>query len=168
MTTNPYLALSNPDRVAIVDHLVRTGKPASNRELADLTGRSEGWTRQNLVILADAGLIVRTPDTDRSAVRNSAASGLVWPMPVTLDQCRVLATDGRPDIMDLIARDGRVTVTDAAAILNISQPQASKHLKALVAAGLVSVVAERNQRWHSIADGIVWPVPTHITSEKRT
>lgn len=160
---NLYLALTNPDRIAIMDHLA-THPVATNRDLSRIIHRTDSWTRMHLVMLEESGLITRTPDADKdaftSSVLNQIAPDIVWPIEgLTVEQYKVLAIDGRPEIMDLIARVEFATVGDVVKILGTSQPQASKHLKALVSAGLVKREhRDRNSYWHSIADGIVWPV----------
>lgn len=96
------------DRRAIIDHLSRTGGAASNRELAALIGKSDEWTRVQLVMLADAGLIARTHGPGAAdAVRNTLSDGIVWPVGLSVEQCRVLSVPERVRVMDMLARDGR-------------------------------------------------------------
>lgn len=160
---NLYLALSNPDRIAIMNHLA-THPVATNRDLSRIIHRTDSWTRMHLVMLEESGLITRTPDADKDAftasVLNQIAPDVVWPIEgLTIKHCDVLAVPGRPAIMDLLARVEFATVGDVVKISGISQSQASKHLQALVGAGLVKREhRDRNSYWHSIADGIVWPV----------
>lgn len=162
---NLYLALSNPDRIAIMNHLA-AHPVATNRDLSRIIHRTDSWTRMHLVMLEESGLITRTPDADKdaftSSVLNQIAPDIVWPIEgLTIEHCAVLAVDGRPEIMDLLARDGSLLVSEVVKISGISQSQASKHLQALVAVGLVKREhRDRNSYWHSIADGIVWPVKT--------
>ncbi|AWP31043.1 ArsR/SmtB family transcription factor [Paenibacillus glucanolyticus] len=56
-----------------------------------------------------------------------------------------LAEPSRFRIVDLLLR-GPMTVGDIAERLEIRQPQASKHLKVLLEAGLVEVKADANRR----------------------
>lgn len=57
-----------------------------------------------------------------------------------------LAEPSRLRIVDLLLKGGPMTVGDIAERLEIRQPQASKHLKVLLDAGLVEVRAEANRR----------------------
>lgn len=157
---NVYSALSNDDRRAIVDHLFKARGVASNRMLANLIGKSEEWTRAQLVMLADAGLITRSHGPGAAdPVRNAIVAGVVWPISLSVERCRVLAITGRPIVMDYLAQAGQSTVSDIVKAIGISQSQASKHLKALVGVGLVHREhRDSNSFWHSIADGVVWPV----------
>jgi predicted transcriptional regulator len=157
-----YLALSNDDRRAIMGHLSRSGGAASNRELAALIGKSDEWTRVQLVMLADAGLITRTHGPGAAdAVRNTLANGIVWPVGLSVEQCRVLSVPERVAVMDHLARSGQQTVGDIVKALGLRQGQVSKHLQSLVTAGLVSREhRERKSYWHTIADSIVWPMET--------
>lgn len=163
MTANIYLTLANPDRIAIMDYLAKATGATSNRELSTVIDRSEGWTRKHLVMLQESGLITRTPDADKTetdtSVRNRIAKNIVWPVGLSVEHCRVLAITGRPDVMDYLAQAGQSTVSDIVKAVRISQSQASKHLKAMVGVGLVHREhRDRNSFWHSIADGVVWPV----------
>lgn len=170
MTANIYLTLANPDRIAIMDYLAKATGATSNRELSTVIDRSEGWTRKHLVMLEQSGLITRTPDADADkdasdkyisdmSVCNRIAKGIIWPVGLSVEHCKVLAITGRPDVMDYLAQAGRSTVSDIVKAVGISQSQASKHLKAMVGVGLVHREhKDRNSFWHSIADGVVWPV----------
>jgi len=163
MTANIYLTLANPDRIAIMDYLAKATGPTSNRELSTVIDRSEGWTRKHLVMLEQSGLITRTPDADKTetdaSVCNRIAKSIVWPIGLSIEHCKVLAITGRPDVMDYLAQAGRSTVSDIVKAVGISQSQASKYLKEMVGVGLIKREhKDRNSYWHSIADGIVWPV----------
>jgi DNA-binding MarR family transcriptional regulator len=168
MTANIYLTLANPDRIAIMDYLAKATGATSNRELSTVIDRSEGWTRKHLVMLNDAGLIVRTHGPGAAdAVRNTLADDIVWPVGLSVEHCKVLAITGRPDVMDYLAQAGRSTVSDIVKAVGISQSQASKHLKAMVGVGLVHREhRDRNSFWHSIADGVVWPVKVRSTTQR--
>ncbi|KPV55565.1 hypothetical protein QJ48_32455 [Paenibacillus sp. A3] len=58
---------------------------------------------------------------------------------------RTLAEPNRLRMVELL-REGPLTVGEIASRLGLSQPQASKHLRALSAAGLVEVQAIANRR----------------------
>lgn len=60
-----------------------------------------------------------------------------------------LAEANRLQIVELLC-SGPLTVGEIAERLKIRQPQASKHLKVLLEAGLVEVVAEANRRIYKL------------------
>lgn len=61
----------------------------------------------------------------------------------------VLAEPTRRQILDLLLRN-ECSVKDVVAALGIGQPSASKHLKVLREAGLVTVRAEQQRRIHRL------------------
>ena len=67
----------------------------------------------------------------------------------TLAVLQVLAEPNRQAILDLL-RDGELPVGDLAARLGLSQPAASKHLRVLRDAGLVTVRADAQRRLYRI------------------
>lgn len=66
------------------------------------------------------------------------------PAPLT-----ALAAPTRLRIVELL-RDGPRPVNDIAERLSLSQPQASKHLRVLKAAGLVAVAPRAQQRFYAL------------------
>lgn len=73
-----HRALSNPDRIAIMDYLAELGKPASVGQVAAGVNRSQTWTSKCLQILADVGLVDRRQEDQ--TVWNSVAGRAVWPL----------------------------------------------------------------------------------------
>lgn len=141
-----YHALSNPDRRAILDHLARSDR-STGAALTVGIGRPVGWNiRGHLSVLVDAGLIRRIP-TDPLTY---TLTGSTLP-PLTADQCRVLSVAERVTVMDYLASVDRATVSDVVKAVGLSQGQVSKHLAALVRAGLVDRTRRAsNSYWHSI------------------
>jgi DNA-binding transcriptional ArsR family regulator len=60
-----------------------------------------------------------------------------------------LAEPNRRRILDLL-REGERPVGELAEALEIAQPSASKHLKALREAGLVAIRADAQRRWYGL------------------
>ena len=60
-----------------------------------------------------------------------------------------LAEPSRRQILELL-RAGERSVNDLVALLTLSQPGVSKHLKVLRDAGLVEVRPEGRQRWYAL------------------
>lgn len=67
----------------------------------------------------------------------------------TTETLEALAEPNRRRLLDQL-RGGEQPVGALAAALGIRQPSASKHLKALREAGLVSVRADAQRRWYSV------------------
>lgn len=75
-----YRALSNPDRIDILDYLARlppAGRAASVSQIADAVGRSQTWTSKCLRALAKVGLVDRRQEDQ--TVWNSLSARAVWP-----------------------------------------------------------------------------------------
>lgn len=72
-----FKALSNPDRVAIMDYLATQGE-MSVHDVAEHIKRSQTHTTQHLIRMRKAGLINRRQD--KQTVFNSIADGVVWPI----------------------------------------------------------------------------------------
>ncbi|CAN5474021.1 metalloregulator ArsR/SmtB family transcription factor [soil metagenome] len=67
-----------------------------------------------------------------------------------------LAEPNRRDILDVLLFDGSQTVGQLVDRLELSQPLVSKHLRTLLAAGLVEARSEgRNRRYRVRVDGLV-------------
>lgn len=60
-----------------------------------------------------------------------------------------LAEPNRLDIVDLLYKSPR-TVNEIAGVLQLNQPQTSKHLKVLADAGVVEVNPVQNKRYYSL------------------
>lgn len=83
MTTDPtaiYRALSNSDRIDILDYLA--GRPPASRaasvsQVADAVGRSQTWTSKCLRELARVGLVDRRQEDQ--TVWNKLSDRAVWP-----------------------------------------------------------------------------------------
>lgn len=91
----------------------------------------------------------RGDDGDRNGENRQSPEKRVWTSHhdiMELTTFNALAEPSRLRIVDLLLKGGPMTVGDIAERLEIRQPQASKHLKVLLDAGLVEVRAEANRR----------------------
>jgi len=82
-----------------------------------------------------------------------------------------VAEPSRRQILDLL-RDGERSVNDLVAVLDLSQPGVSKHLKVLREAGLVRVRVDGKRRWYGLraaplADVADWLEPYRRHWEER-
>lgn len=77
--------------------------------------------------------------------------------PTTADPFNAIAEPQRRRILDLLAR-GERSVNDLAGLLNLKQPQVSKHLKVLKAVGLVNVRGAGRRRLYAVDAGKLKPV----------
>lgn len=77
--SNIHRALSNPDRIAIMEYLAAHGR-ASVADVAAAINRSQTHTTQHLIKMGKAGLIDRKQE--RQTVWNSIAGDVVWPIVV--------------------------------------------------------------------------------------
>jgi len=84
MTPEMHHALSNPDRIAIMDYLAaipsrqNISHSASVTEIAVAIKNSPTNTTKHLTKLAKAGLITRKQE--KQTVWNTIAPGIVWPI----------------------------------------------------------------------------------------
>lgn len=163
--TNIFETLSNPDRVAIINHLATNPDGANGRQIADVLDLPERRVSSYLMQLSDAGLIDRKrgKTTHAMNVRNKLTKGIVWPLGLSLDACRALSVPARCAIMDHLADDGPMSVSMIVNRLKLPQDYVSKHLRALRTAGLVTSKRDKQAVMNSIADGVEWPVAVRRT-----
>lgn len=75
-------------------------------------------------------------------------------LPTTSDVFNAIAEPQRRAILELLAK-GELSVNEITDILDLKQPQVSKHLRVLKAVDLVSVRSEGQQHFYNIkADGL--------------
>jgi DNA-binding MarR family transcriptional regulator len=79
MSAAAHYALTNPDRVRIMDYLAGTGRAIVGKIAGDL-GIGQTTMSKHLIIMDRAGLIAR--QRDGGMVWNSIAPGVVWPVVV--------------------------------------------------------------------------------------
>lgn len=79
VSINVHTALSNPDRIAIMDYLADAGE-SSVTEIAAGIKRSQVQTTQHLIKMRRAGMIVSR--RDKQMVYNRIADGFAWPLVV--------------------------------------------------------------------------------------
>jgi DNA-binding transcriptional ArsR family regulator len=82
------------------------------------------------------------------------------------DAFDAVAEPRRRRILDLLAK-GERSVNDIAAVLRVRQPQASKHLRLLREAGLVSVRGEGQQRLYRLNAAGLKPIHDWAASFER-
>ena len=80
MTAAAHHALSNADRVRIMDHLMAAG-PATTGDIAKVIGCTPSTASKHLATLDRVGLIARRRETG-GVVYNSIADGVAWPVKV--------------------------------------------------------------------------------------
>lgn len=79
-----HAVLSNPDKVAIMDHLARVARPESVNDISSAIGRSQTWTSKCLRSLESVGLIVREsePTSNGRIIRSRIAPSAIWPIQI--------------------------------------------------------------------------------------
>jgi DNA-binding transcriptional ArsR family regulator len=85
----------------------------------------------------------------------------------TADAFNAVAEPRRREILDLLAR-GERPVNDLVALLGVTQPQVSKHLRVLREVGLVDVRDEGRQRMYRLNGRSLKPIHDWIKSYERT
>jgi DNA-binding transcriptional ArsR family regulator len=75
----------------------------------------------------------------------------------TTDAFNAVAEPRRRQILDLLA-NGERPVNDLVALLGLSQPQVSKHLRVLREVGLVETREEGRQRWYRLNGRSLKPI----------
>jgi DNA-binding transcriptional ArsR family regulator len=75
----------------------------------------------------------------------------------TADVFNAIAEVQRRQILDLLAR-GEFSVNEIAELLNMQQPQTSKHLKVLKEVGLVKVRINKQQRQYKLSGATLKPI----------
>ena len=78
-------------------------------------------------------------------------------LPTTSDVYNAIAEPQRRDIIDLLTK-GELPVNDIAEMLEMKQPQTSKHLRVLKEVGLVTVRKEGKQRLYQLNSHELKPV----------
>jgi DNA-binding transcriptional ArsR family regulator len=84
----------------------------------------------------------------------------------TTDAFNAVAEPRRRQILDALA-DGEHRVNDLVAVLEISQPQVSKHLKVLREVGLVQVRDEGRERIYSLVGRSLKPIHDWVSNYER-
>ena len=75
----------------------------------------------------------------------------------TTDAFNAVAEPRRREILDLLAT-GERTVSDLVEVLDLAQPQVSKHLKVLREVGLVHVREDGRHRYYRVEAGALRPI----------
>ena len=81
----------------------------------------------------------------------------------TTDAFNAVAEPRRRDILDLLA-GGELPVNDLVVLLDLAQPQVSKHLKVLREVGLVDVRSEGRQRLYRLNGRPLKPIHDWVSS----
>ena len=84
----------------------------------------------------------------------------------TTDAFNAVAEPRRRQILDLLA-GGERPVNDLVALLNLAQPQVSKHLKVLREVGLVEVRDEGRQRFYRLNAQSLKPIHDWVSNYER-
>ena len=85
----------------------------------------------------------------------------------TADAFNAVAEPRRREILDLLA-NGERPVNDLAALLGLSQPQVSKHLRVLREVGLVDVRDQGRQRMYRLNGEPLKPIHDWVKNYERT
>ena len=85
----------------------------------------------------------------------------------TTDVFNAVAEPRRRQILDLVAHAER-PVSELVELLEISQPQVSKHLRVLRAVGAVSVREEGRQRLYRLNGGALKPIHDWVKAYEQT
>jgi DNA-binding transcriptional ArsR family regulator len=85
----------------------------------------------------------------------------------TADAFNAVAEPRRRQILDALA-DGERPVNDLVGVLNLAQPQVSKHLKVLREVGLVDVRNEGRQRLYRLNGSALKPIHDWVKEYERT
>jgi DNA-binding transcriptional ArsR family regulator len=85
----------------------------------------------------------------------------------TADAFNAVAEPRRRQILDALA-DGERPVNDLVGVLNLAQPQVSKHLKVLREVGLVDVRNEGRQRLYRVNGAALKPIHDWVKEYERT
>ncbi len=85
----------------------------------------------------------------------------------TADAFNAVAEPRRRQILDALA-DGERPVNDLVGVLNLAQPQVSKHLKVLREVGLVDVRNEGRQRLYRLNGAALKPIHDWVKEYERT
>ena len=96
--------------------------------------------------------------------------GIYWPMPrapTTTDAFNAVAEPRRRQILDVLA-SGERPVNDLVDLLDLAQPQVSKHLRVLREVGLVEVRGEGRQRIYRLNGAQLKPIHAWVSRYERT
>ena len=85
----------------------------------------------------------------------------------TTDVFNAVAEPRRREILDLLAA-GERSVNDLAVLLDLAQPQVSKHLRVLREVGLVAVRDDGRFRWYRLNGPALKPIHDWITPYVQT
>ncbi len=85
----------------------------------------------------------------------------------TADAFNAVAEPRRREILDALA-DGERPVNDLVGLLNLAQPQVSKHLKVLREVGLVDVRHEGRHRLYRLNGAALKPIHDWVKEYERT
>ena len=86
--------------------------------------------------------------------------------PTTTDAFNAVAEPRRRQLLDVLA-DGERRVNDLVAVLHLSQPQVSKHLKVLREVGLVDVRQEGRERFYRLDASSLKPIHDWVKDYER-
>ena len=86
--------------------------------------------------------------------------------PTTTDAFNAVAEPRRRQILDVLA-SGELPVTDLAMLLDLAQPQVSKHLKVLKKVGLVEVRDEGRQRLYRLNGRPLKPIHDWVSNYRQ-
>jgi DNA-binding transcriptional ArsR family regulator len=85
----------------------------------------------------------------------------------TTDAFNAVAEPRRRQILDLLV-EGELPVNDLVALLDLAQPQVSKHLRVLREVGLVDVREEGRQRMYRLNGASLKPIHDWVKNYERT
>jgi DNA-binding transcriptional ArsR family regulator len=85
----------------------------------------------------------------------------------TTDAFNAVAEPRRRQILDLLF-EGELPVNDLVALLDLAQPQVSKHLRVLREVGLVDVREEGRQRMYRLNGASLKPIHDWVKNYERT
>jgi DNA-binding transcriptional ArsR family regulator len=85
----------------------------------------------------------------------------------TTDAFNAIAEPQRRQILDLLAA-GELPVNDLVTLLELAQPQVSKHLRVLRAVGLVDVREEGRQRLYRLNGRPLQPIHDWVSNYRQT
>src|SRR5262245_1835703 len=86
--------------------------------------------------------------------------------PTTMDAFNAVAEPRRRQILDVLAL-GELAVNDLVALLDLAQPQVSKHLRVLREVGLVDVREEGRQRLYRLNGQSLKPIHDWVSRYER-
>lgn len=156
---NLHKALSDPDRLRLMDYIASVGKPVYGREIARKMAVSERWVSRALHKLASADLLVRIGDAKMHAWANwELAPDIRWPLGMSAAMHYALVNVNCIRIMDFLKANPGASVGDVVKAIGVKQGTISKYLATLDRAGLIQRSRDDQTVRNSIAPGVVWPV----------